>query len=97
MPRRLVKDTAAETDLIGIWVYSFKTWGEAQADRYLDALEHGMRKLAADPRAGDQRDALRQGYWSVRIEHHVIFYTVTDAEARIRRVLHEAMDVGRHL
>jgi toxin ParE1/3/4 len=97
MPRQLVKDSVAEKDLIGIWVYSFETWGEAQADRYLDALEDGMRKLAADPKAGDQRDAVRQGYWSVRIEHHVIFYTFTHAEARIRRVLHEAMDVGHHL
>lgn len=71
---------------------------ERSAGRPLpDALELGIGRLAADPKAGDQRDALREGYWSVRIEHHVIFYTFTDAEVRIRRVLHEVMDVGRHL
>jgi toxin ParE1/3/4 len=97
MARKLVKDNAAQADLIGIWVYSFETWGEAQADRYLGALENGIRKLVESPRSGNPRDELRKGYWSKRLEHHVVFYTVTDAELRIRRVLHEAMDVDRHL
>ncbi|MDA1092376.1 MAG: type II toxin-antitoxin system RelE/ParE family toxin [Acidobacteria bacterium] len=97
MPRRLVKDRAAETDLIGIWTYSFEQWGEAQADRYLDALERGIGKLADDPEYGRQRNELRTGYWSKRIEHHAVFYTVTPSEVRIRRVLHESMDVDRHL
>ena len=97
MARKLVKDNAAEADLIGIWVYSFETWGEAQADRYLAALENGIRQLFESPRNGKPRDELREGYWSQRVEHHVVFYTFTDAELRIRRVLHEVMDVGRHL
>ena len=49
------------------------------------------------PPAGSRRDELREGYRSRRLEHHVVFYTFTDAELRIRRVLHEVMDVGRHL
>lgn len=97
MARELVKDQAAEADLIGIGVYSFETWGEAQADRYLGALEHGIGKLVEDPESGTRRDELREGYWSVRLKHHVVFYTFTDAEVRIRRALHEVMDVGRHL
>ena len=39
MPRQLVKDRAAEADLIGVWLYSYQHWGERQADRYLDAIE----------------------------------------------------------
>jgi toxin ParE1/3/4 len=97
MARKLVKDNAAEADLIGLWVYSFENWGEAQADRYLAALENGIRQLGESPRNGKPRDELREGYWSKRLEHHVVFYTFTDAELRIRRVLHEVMDVGRHL
>ena len=97
MPRELVKDQAAEADLIGIWVYSFETWGEAQADRYLDALGQGIHNLAEAPRNGYSRNELREGYWSKKLEHHIVFYTFTDVELRIRRVLHEVMDVGRHL
>ena len=97
MPRKLVKDRAAEADLIDIWVYSFNNWGEAQANRYLDAMEVGIGQLARSPDRGDCRRPLREGYWSKRLEHHIVFYTFTDDEVRVRRVLHEAMDVGRHL
>lgn len=45
MARKLVKDYAAETDLISIWVYSFQQWGEVQADRYLLALASGIQKI----------------------------------------------------
>ena len=97
MPRQLVKDNAAEADLIGIWLYSFENWGEAQADRYLDLLELALGTLVKNPRAGKERHVLRPGYWSLRVEHHVVFYTFTDHELRIRRVLHEAMDPGSHV
>ncbi len=97
MPRTLAKDQAAETDLVGIWVYTFNQWSEAQADRYLSALEDGIQKLVGEPEDGKQRDSLRKGYWSQRIEHHVVFYTFTDNELRIRRVLHEVMDPDIHL
>ena len=97
MARKLVKDHAAETDLIGIWVYSFEQWSEAQADRYLSTIENGIRKLVGEPEDGKQRDRLRKSYWSKRIAHHVVFYTFTDNELRIRRVLHEVMDPDIHV
>ena len=97
MNRSLTKDKAAEADLIGIWLYSFENWGEAQADRYLDAIEKILKKTANNPEAGENRDWLREGCWSIRVEHHVAFYTFTDEEVRLRRVLHEVMDAKRHL
>jgi toxin ParE1/3/4 len=97
MARVLVKDRAAETDLVGIWIYTFKQWSETQADRYLSSLENGIQMLVGEPQGGKQRDMLRKGYWSKRIGHHVVFYTFTDNEVRIRRVLHEVMDPDIHL
>jgi len=97
LARQLVKTRAAEADLIGIWTYSFSTWNEAQADRYLGALEHGIARLTEDPTSGSPRDELREGYWSKRLERHVVFYTFTDSALRVCRVLHAAMDMDRHL
>lgn len=97
MSRKLVKDNAAEEDLIGIWNYSYENWGEVQADRYLDTIEIAVKKIIDVPDHGEQRNWLRQGYWSLRVEHHIVFYTFTDKEVRIRRVLHEVMDVKRHI
>jgi toxin ParE1/3/4 len=34
----------AESDLIGIWVYTCEEWGVDQADNYLDRLEAGMKR-----------------------------------------------------
>lgn len=53
---------SAESDLIGIWQYSFEQWGELQADKYLDQLDSGIRKLANNPEMGMKRDYVRDGY-----------------------------------
>ena len=80
MPRVLYHDRAARADLIGVWAYTFEHWGEAQAERYLDTLEEGIKLLRDDPELGRDRDALRPGYWSKRIARHVIFYNFEDQE-----------------
>lgn len=95
--RRLVISERAEADLRAIWRYSFNNWGEAQADRYFDALEDGMRTCAAEPESGKQRDALRLGYMSLQIRKHVAFYTFGEDEVLIQRVLHCSMDPTRHV
>jgi len=82
---------------VGIWVYSFETWGEAQAERYTNALERGIENLVDAPEKGKNRGVLMSGYWSMRLEHHVVFYTFDDHELRVRRVLHEVMDPSLHL
>ena len=97
MHRALVKDRAAENDLIEIWVYTLQTWGEAQAEKYLGILQAEIEHIGRDPTAGRSRFAIRADYWSQTIEHHIVFCTFNDTEVRIRRVLHGAMDVGMHL
>ena len=99
MSRTLVKDNAAESDLVGIWLYSFDNWGQAQADRYLDALERGIVWVSNNVESGNDRRPLREGYWSVRVKQHVAFYTFSDTEVRIRRLdcspipAHEALQI----
>ena len=95
--RELVISERAEADLREIWHYSFDNWGEAQADRYLDELDAGMRKRGAEPAGGKQQEAVRSGYWSSRVRKHVVFYTFSDDEVLIQRVLHGSMDPTRHV
>lgn len=95
--RELVISERAEADLREIWLYSFDNWGEAQADRYLDELDAGLRKCGVEPEGGKQREAVRSGYWSSLVRKHVVFYTFTDAEVLIQRVLHGSMDPSRHV
>lgn len=95
--RRLVVTNRAEADLRGIWRWSFERFGEARADRYLDELDEGMRTCGSEPEKGTRRDALRPGYWSRLVRKHVAFYTFTDDEVVIGRVLHGGMDADLHL
>jgi toxin ParE1/3/4 len=87
----------AESDLIGIWRYSFEEWGEMQADKYLDQLDSGIRKLAGNPELGMQREYVRDGYRVLFIGSHAVYYAATPDTVHIIRVLHGSMDSDRHL
>ena len=83
-------------DLEGIWLYTFEKWGEDQASHYLELLNARILGLASSPEDGQSRDAVRTGYFSIRVGRHVIFYRVTDKIVGMERVLHDQMDFTRH-
>lgn len=95
--RALVVSERAEADLREIWRWSCEQFGESQADLYLDQLDTGLRKCGAEPEDGKQREAIRPNYWSRLVGKHIAFYTFTDDEVLIQRVLHGSMDPLRHV
>ena len=94
---RILKTAEAEHDLINIWLYTYKNWGDRQADKYLDGLEEGFKLLAGTPLlCGLRREFIKP----VRIHHHAHHLIIYDALAdriNIVRVLHENMDVETQL
>ena len=97
MTRSIHVNESAESDLIGIWRYTCEQWGELQADKYLDELDSGIRKLADNPESGMRRDFVREGYRVLFVGSHAVYYTVTPDTVHIIRVLHGRMDPDRHL
>jgi len=95
--RRIRKHALAESDLIGIWRYSYQRWGAVQADKYLDELDDGIQGLARNPESGARRDYVCDGYRVLFVNHHAIYYTVTASTIHIVRVLHGEMDPGKYL
>lgn len=93
---KIHKLAQAEADLLEIWRYSFETWGEAQADRYYDALVRGINLLVRNPNIGTACDDIREGYRRFKIERHVIFYKISPEILTIVRVLHERMDIAQY-
>ena len=87
----------AEQDLLDIWLYTFRTWGEVQADRYLDELDQGIRLLSANPSLGSDYRQIRRGYRRFSINYHRVFYRFFNDSVEIIRVLHESMDIDTHL
>lgn len=87
----------AEEDLIHIWQYSYKQWGEERADCYLDDLYDAMQSISEFEFLGMSLDELPKEYRYLKINNHYIFYIVDDEAIEVIRVLGEEMDMVKHL
>ena len=87
----------AEHDLTAIWDYTLEHWGETQADDYLQAIQSAIRLLVNNPEMGSSRENLQTGCRSYCQGKHVIFYRPYSYGVRVIRVLHQSMEIERHL
>ena len=85
----------AQADIDVIYAYTVKTWSGAQADTYYAMIISAFEELASGTKIG--HSAAIKGYSALRVGSHSIFYRVADETVFIARVLHQAMDVERHL
>ncbi|HWT16903.1 MAG TPA: type II toxin-antitoxin system RelE/ParE family toxin [Patescibacteria group bacterium] len=83
--------TAAEADLIDIWIHVAAD-DSAAADRQLDHFDRVFALLATQPLMGiDRSDLLQSGIRSLVVDRYLVFYSLT-TKPRILRVLHGARD-----
>ena len=88
---------AAERDLEAIWIYSAQQWSTEQANRYTDMLTNAFAELAQSPKMAPACDHIRPGYRRQSVERHMIYFRITNYGIAVIRILHERMDVPRHL
>ena len=81
----------ADDDLDSIGVYTFRTWGEDQTDRYIRQLEDCCQLLADNPGLGRSCDEVRPGLNRMEHAKHVVFYRVEPGGILICRILHDRM------
>ncbi|NOQ37222.1 MAG: type II toxin-antitoxin system RelE/ParE family toxin [Methylococcaceae bacterium] len=86
----------AETDLNNIYKYSLNTWGQKQANNYLDETKKSFYLLLENPYLGKARHELKQGYRLLPLKKHIIFYSVCNEQLNILRILHARMDVNKN-
>jgi toxin ParE1/3/4 len=95
---RYVLSPAARVDLEQIWDYTCQRWDVDQAEAYLRELQHAIERAASNPRIGRACDEIRPGYRKLAAGSHILYYRVTaEGVVDIVRVLHQRMDVDRHL
>jgi len=87
----------ARADLRDIDDYTRETWGRAQADKYLEMIAKGCNLLVKHPTLGRSQDELLPGLRKHPIGKHYIFYRASGKGIEVIRVLHQAMDISRHL
>ncbi|MEN3146956.1 type II toxin-antitoxin system RelE/ParE family toxin [Neorhizobium sp. IRAMC:178] len=86
----------AEEDLRDIWNYTAETWSWEQAERYHGELISTLEGLAAGRKLGRPVD-IRQAYFKYTVGAHCVFYRFSESAIDIIRILHQKMDVSRHL
>ena len=89
----------AVEDLTSIWNYTYRTWSERQADEYYNMLVSSCRKIISSTfRLAKSYGDIAENLYGFRAGHHLIFYTpLSDGDILIVRILHERMDLKRHL
>jgi toxin ParE1/3/4 len=90
--RKLRLTPEARADVREIRRYTARQWGARQRDVYYAHLNRGMRTLLDYPERGRPRNELYVGCRSLPVEHHIVYYYLTDEEIVIDRVLHGSQD-----
>lgn len=86
----------AEQDLADIWVYTFRNWSREQADSYHAGIIDAFEGLLTGRKVGRPVD-VRESYLKYAVGSHMIYYRKTRGGLDIMRILHQRMDVSRHL
>jgi len=89
----------AEQDLANIVDYTIDNWGYNQALIYNGYFDDAFKALTENPYLpiSKSREDLLPSLRILRVEKHYLFYTTTDKEVIVIRILHEAMDFMRHI
>lgn len=90
--RQLIRGDAAERDLDDILTRLAERSAKAAED-FAAELDERCRLLTSQPLTGRPRDDLLPGLRSVVVGHYVVFFTSTDTEVLVRRIIHGARNI----
>lgn len=94
---------AARGDLEQIWDYTVDRWDDEQAEKYVREIERAIERVVDNPGIGRVCDEVRPGYRKHEVGSHTSYYRIASGEPAdsavidIVRILHQRMDVDRHL
>ncbi len=96
---KLYYTNKAISDLSSIWEYTVENWSELQADKYYSKIVSACNSLLDSSLVLPKNyDKVSPELYGVKSGHHIVFYKkqVND-DVLIVRILHERMDLKRHL
>lgn len=84
--------------MIEIGRFTTEKWGKRQRDKYLKQLDDAFKLLSRRPEIGKDADDIKPGFKKFSQGSHIIFYREgADSKIVVIRILHNSMDVDRHL
>ncbi|MGV9668952.1 type II toxin-antitoxin system RelE/ParE family toxin [Nocardia niigatensis] len=95
---RYLLSPAAQADLEQIFDYTRELWDAGQAEAYLRELQRAIERVAANPRIGRACDEIRPGCFKLTTGSHTLFLRLAAGDiVDVVRILHQRMDIDRHL
>ncbi|MFZ1705793.1 MAG: type II toxin-antitoxin system RelE/ParE family toxin [Saprospiraceae bacterium] len=95
---KIIFTNKAKDDLNEIWDYTFETWSEKQADKYYEEIIECCQDLKFNFDRGKDYSKLVENLKRIKINRHLIFYRIIkQGVIEIERILHETMDIDKHL
>jgi toxin ParE1/3/4 len=103
--RRVSLAKAAQTDLDTIAAWTVEKFGPAQVENYIEAILDTIAELTAlkSPSRSIARDEIAKGMMSLHMRkrgrrgRHFLLYSETADEVKVHRVLHDSMELSRHI
>ncbi|KEJ87849.1 type II toxin-antitoxin system RelE/ParE family toxin [Sulfitobacter donghicola] len=83
----------ARQDLRDIWTFGAETWGDAQAERYFDAIYATLELIADFPDIARLRQEFSPPIRLHPHQSHVIAYDAAEGGIDVIRILHMKADV----
>lgn len=93
----LLLSEQAQEDYEDILSQTLQRWGERQHDRYAALLNDALLALCDNPALGNRSRQLPARYRMLHVGRHLIVYRFTDNVIYVVRLLHERMDIRRHV
>ena len=88
---------AADADLTDIFDYGADHFGDEAAAAYVRGFNDAFALISDHPLIGAIHDRVRPPIHSLPHGSHRIYYDIVEDRVIVRRILHKAMDVERHL
>ena len=88
---------AAEADVEAIWDFTEGRWGRPQAVRYVRDLDATCAGIAEGRVRSLSAEDIRPGYRKAACGSHMIYFRQDGDDIEVVRILHQSMDVDRHL
>jgi toxin ParE1/3/4 len=96
---------AAQTDLDNIAAWTTENFGPSQAESYVETILDTIDELTVSesPTRSLARDEIAKGLRTLHMRkrgrrgRHFLLYSETADEVRVQRVLHDSMELSRHI
>jgi len=96
MPKFKISAKALD-DLKSIGRYTSRKWGKTQRNKYLEMIDGSFQTISHQPELGMTCNDIKPGYKKYHVGRHLIFYRQKSDYVEIIRILHDSMDIIRHL